>query len=87
MLHTSMAPTNVTGDLLANTREVDQIFKTHSRGPSTGLSQINFIESIREKQKGSVPLSEFSHEERAFMARRNHRMIQNKRKLNELTKT
>lgn len=32
-------------------------------------------------------MAHFSREERAFMAVRNHRMIQNKRKANELNKT
>lgn len=68
--------------------ERSDIVKTKSTfGEQNASTPLDFMEKIRFKQREQVPMAHFSREERAFMAVRNHRMIQNKRKANELNKT
>ena len=65
----------------------DQPLDMDRQSEFVDTKSFNFRTQIKEKQRLAVPLSKFSREERSFMARRNHKMLQATRQKNDLNKT
>ena len=70
--HASIAATTVGDQHIDDT--ASEIIKETPRQSSRTL-----LKKIKQKQKGSLPLSRYTFQERAFLSERNNRMLQQKR--------